>query len=127
MDLKLVITIVLGLLGSAQSLFIYQRTRRDKRQADSLATEEKLHNERRSAMESRMNSVQSELAAHIKEDRDMHERVKGSESKIEGLQQQINDVNSRHGDLVTRIDEIHKSMLTKEDLKMLIEVIRTGK
>jgi DNA-binding HxlR family transcriptional regulator len=42
------------------------------------------------------------------------------------MQQQISESRERHGELVQRIDQIHQTMLTKDDLKMLFEVIKAG-
>ena len=113
MTTETVVVIAFGLLSAAQSGLIFTKSRKDKRNEVTKLAED-----------SRVARIETDLAVHIKEDLDMHERVQKSETKIEGLQQQVNDVNSRHGELVSRIDEIHKNMLTKDDLKLLVEVIR---
>ena len=110
------VTTGLGVVGIVQALYIFFRTRKDK-EVDN----------HRVGCYSRMDKTERDLSEHIKEDREMHERVQKSETLITGLQQQINNVNSRHGELVSRIDQIHNTMLTKDDLKLLIDVIKAGK
>lgn len=105
----------LGFLGVAQSFILFFKGRRDKEQS-----------ELRKAEVARMDGISNKLEAHITEDREMHERLQRAETKLENQQTQINESNARHGDLVKKLDEIQRLMLTKEDFKMLVAVIRGG-
>ena len=124
MDLKTVVSIVLTVLGAIQGLYIFFKGRNDRRESEARAREDKLVSEQREVLERRMSDLETEVADHIKEDREMHERVQKAETRLDGVQQQINDANARHGDLVKKLDDIQKAMLTKDDFKMLVDVIR---
>jgi septal ring factor EnvC (AmiA/AmiB activator) len=115
MDTKDYLTLALGTASFMQTGFLFFKGRRD-RDKEAL----------RDAMQSEIDSLGNKLTAHEKGDREMHDRVKAAETRIEGMQQQISESRERHGELVQRIDQIHQTMLTKDDLKMLFEVIKAG-
>lgn len=115
-----VAAIGLAFMGIGQGAIMFSKARKDR----AIAEKRREDLERITAIGVQINIIDTELKVHVKEDREMHERIQKSETKIESQQQQINDVNSRHGDLVTRIDEIHNRMLTKDDLKLLTEFLR---
>lgn len=114
------VAVGLGCLTLGQGAVIFSKSRRDKANAERRA--EDLQG--LSDMGKRIDNLDKDLREHNKDDREMHERIGKAEGRLENQQQQINDVNSRHGDLVSRIDEIHQKMLTKDDLKMLVEFLR---
>jgi septal ring factor EnvC (AmiA/AmiB activator) len=115
MDTKDYLTIALGTASFMQTGFLFVKGRRDR-------DKEVL----RDTMQDEIDSIGNKLTAHEQEDREMHARVKAAETRIEGMQQQISESRERHGELVQRIDQIHHTMLTKDDLKMLLEVIKAG-
>lgn len=112
-NLKDYATIVLGIVGIVQTLVLYFRGRRDKELA-----------ELRAAEAARVSALSLKVENHIKEDREMHARLQRAEARLENQQQQLNESNARHGDLVKKLDEIQRLMLTKEDFKLLVDVIR---
>lgn len=126
LDYKHLSTLAFSVVGLAQGMYIFLKNRKDKRLAGEKESQEKLNAERRESAEKRLHYVEVELADHIKEDREMHERLQKAETKIDNQQQQINDANARHGDLVKKLDDIQKSMLTKDDFKLLVDVIRNA-
>ena len=106
-------TLGLASLGLVQGLFLFFKGRRDKEQNDLRLTEA-----------SRVDGINQKLEEHIKEDKEMHERLQRAETRLDNQQQQINDANARHGDLVKKLDDIQRLMLTKDDFKLLVDVIR---
>ena len=114
LDWKAILMLVLTGIGLIQTYWVYIKNQKLK-MADRLRTADLL----------RVSVVESDLASHIREDKEMAERVQKTETRLEGIQQQVNDVNSRHGDLVARIDDVHRNMMTKEDFRNLVDVIKT--
>jgi len=114
-DTKDYLTLAIGAFSVLQTGILFFKGRRDREQ-EALRT----------AMQEEIDVLSTRLITHEKEDRVIHDRVKAVETRIESIQQQLSESRERHGELVQRIDQIHQTMLTKGDLKMLFEVIKAG-
>ena len=107
---------VLSLLGLLQTGFIFRRNRQDKvREAD----------QRECDTHQADCNVAHEAA--LKNIQFLRDRMGVVETRCDNFDRESNQNREFQAQLVSRIDEIHRSMLTKDDLKILVEFIKRDK
>jgi len=104
---------ILGFLSLAQTTLIYRTNRKEKQKQAEQADCDK-HVADCKALHEKSETATLEL----------RDRVGKVETRLDNSDKEISQNREFQAQLVSRIDEIHRTMLTKDDLKMLVEFIK---